>query len=157
MSKKFHINKHGVPAVCKAKGVCPMSGVSPHFDNIDDAEKYVEKINRKEFGILPGVSSEKAKRTPAAEKMKQRLLNQELSDRGGPRVFANVGNELEWQLSKKHDLTKEQIKNQVNMSPYFEKDEAYFQFRNGSLRSFSSLEEAEEDNEYLLKTDKIPR
>lgn len=35
---KFHINKHGVPAPCKAqKGNCPYDGEDSHFNTVEEA------------------------------------------------------------------------------------------------------------------------
>lgn len=54
---KFHINAKGVPSVCKAtKGNCPFGGVDGtdnHFNNIEDADKYVTEINEAKYGVLP--------------------------------------------------------------------------------------------------------
>ena len=53
---KFHINKHGVPAPCRAKkGNCPLGGADTHFDNEADAQAYADSVNAKEFGDLPGI------------------------------------------------------------------------------------------------------
>lgn len=55
---KFHINKHGVPAPCKAtKGKCPLggdSGEENHFDSKQDAQKAADQINESQHGLLPG-------------------------------------------------------------------------------------------------------
>lgn len=49
---KFHINKHGVPAPCKAQeGKCPLGG--EHFDNVQDAQTHADNQSEKEFGIIP--------------------------------------------------------------------------------------------------------
>ena len=57
---KFHINKHGVPAPCRAKqGNCPLggdSGADNHFDSAEEAQAHVDEINRKKHEILPGVN-----------------------------------------------------------------------------------------------------
>lgn len=54
---KFHINKHGVPAPCRAKkGNCPLGGDDTHFDNEVDAQAYADSINSEEFGALPGIN-----------------------------------------------------------------------------------------------------
>ena len=54
---KFHINKHGVPAPCKAKdGNCPFGGGEKHFDNLEDAQNYATEQNENEFGILCGIN-----------------------------------------------------------------------------------------------------
>lgn len=53
---KFHINKHGIPAPCKAsKGVCPLGGESSHFDSKESAQAYADKLNADEFGTLHGM------------------------------------------------------------------------------------------------------
>lgn len=58
MSKKFHINKHGVPAPCRAtKGNCPLGGEESHFDNEADAQAYADKINEGTHGLVPELSS----------------------------------------------------------------------------------------------------
>lgn len=53
----YHINKNGVPSVCKAKpGNCPYGGQDGnenHFSNIEDAQKAADKIHEKEFNLLP--------------------------------------------------------------------------------------------------------
>lgn len=51
---RFHINKHGVPAPCKAtKGNCPLGGNESHFDTETEAQLYVDKVNAQQFGIVP--------------------------------------------------------------------------------------------------------
>lgn len=56
---KFHINKHGVPAPCKAtKGNCPFGGESGsenHFDTVEDAQAYADKVNEANHSLLPGM------------------------------------------------------------------------------------------------------
>lgn len=57
MSKKFHINKHGVPAPCRAtKGNCPLGGDESHFDSKEAAQEYADKVNAENHGTLPGAS-----------------------------------------------------------------------------------------------------
>lgn len=54
MSQKFHINKNGVPAPCKAtKGNCPLGGDESHFDNLEEAQNYADRQNEKAQGLLP--------------------------------------------------------------------------------------------------------
>lgn len=54
---KFHINKHGVPAPCRAvKGNCPLggnSGEEGHFDSKEEAQVHADNINKKEYGVTP--------------------------------------------------------------------------------------------------------
>ena len=53
---KFHINKHGVPAPCKAtKGNCPYGGATGnenHYDSLEEAQATIDAMNEQEFGIL---------------------------------------------------------------------------------------------------------
>lgn len=57
---KFHINKHGVPAPCKAKpGNCPLGGDDTHFDNMKDAQAYADKTNEEKHSLLPGMNTNK--------------------------------------------------------------------------------------------------
>ena len=73
---KFHINKHGVPAPCKAtKGNCPLGGDDQHFDNQADAQAYADKVNEKEYGLIADVNKEpeqEKKLTPAQQKSKEK-------------------------------------------------------------------------------------
>ena len=56
---RFHINKHGVPAPCKAKpGNCPLGGDDQHFATEEDAQKYVDKINEQEHSLLPQIEKD---------------------------------------------------------------------------------------------------
>lgn len=57
---KYHINKHGAPAVCRAKnGNCPLGGEDSHFSTQEEAQEYVDKINEQEHSLLPGVKENK--------------------------------------------------------------------------------------------------
>lgn len=81
---KFHINKHGAPAPCKAqKGKCPLggdSGKENHFDNKEEAQNYADKINEAEYNLMPGVSDEtnqEKKLTPAQTAAKEKKEQKE--------------------------------------------------------------------------------
>ena len=51
---KFHINKHGVPAPCRAKeGNCPLGGEGEHFNTEQEAQQHVDKLNEEKYGFLP--------------------------------------------------------------------------------------------------------
>ncbi len=53
---KFHINKHGVPAPCKAKpGNCPLGGDETHFNSPEEAQVAADKMNEEKHGIIPGM------------------------------------------------------------------------------------------------------
>ena len=57
---KYHINKHGVPAVCRAKnGNCPLGGEDSHFSTQGEAQEHADKINEQEHSLLPGVKENK--------------------------------------------------------------------------------------------------
>lgn len=50
---KFHINKHGVPAPCKAKkGRCPLGTSDAHFESQEKAEEYIKNLSEEQFGLL---------------------------------------------------------------------------------------------------------
>lgn len=55
---KFHINKHGVPAPCKAtKGNCPLGGDSGnenHYNTEEEAQAGADKLHKSKFSVLPG-------------------------------------------------------------------------------------------------------
>lgn len=55
---KFHINKHGVPAPCRAtKGNCPLGGDGEHFDTRAEAQAHADKVNQEKFGLLGGLKN----------------------------------------------------------------------------------------------------
>lgn len=64
---KFHINKHGIPAPCKAKqGNCPLGGDDQHFSTREEAQEVADRENEKKHSLLPGVK-EGNKLTPEQE------------------------------------------------------------------------------------------
>lgn len=90
---KFHINKHGVPAPCRAKkGNCPLGGEGQHFDTQEEAQVYADKINEKAHDLLPGVNlssqSELFKRNydyafSRADSIEKDMTSQSTEDIGG--------------------------------------------------------------------------
>ena len=51
---KFHINKHGVPAPCKAKkGNCPYGGEDSHYKSQEEAQIAIDQTNEEKYGITP--------------------------------------------------------------------------------------------------------
>lgn len=55
---KYHINKKGIPAPCKAtKGNCPLGGDESHFSSQEEAQAAVDSQNASDYGILPQVES----------------------------------------------------------------------------------------------------
>lgn len=79
MSQKFHINKNGVPAPCKAtKGSCPLGGDESHFDNLEEAQNYADRQNEKVYGLLPGsVPQEEIVNIENERKLLQAKYNEE--------------------------------------------------------------------------------
>lgn len=62
MNQRFHINKHGVPAPCRAKpGNCPLGGDESHFGTKEEAQIEADKNNEQEFGILSVNKGDKGK------------------------------------------------------------------------------------------------
>lgn len=50
---KYHINRNGVPAPCKAqKGNCPFGGEEKHFPTREKAQEYADQKAAKEYGII---------------------------------------------------------------------------------------------------------
>ena len=58
---KFHINKNGVAAPCKAtKGNCPYGGTTGnenHYDSLEEAQEAAYELNMTEFGIIPNINN----------------------------------------------------------------------------------------------------
>lgn len=60
MAQKFHIDRNGNPAVCRAtKRACPLGGDDVHFDSMEEAQAYADEQNEAQFGLLGGVSTYK--------------------------------------------------------------------------------------------------
>lgn len=56
MKKRFHINKHGIPVVCRfPKGRCFYGDESVHFESYEQAKQHIDNINKAIRGkvILP--------------------------------------------------------------------------------------------------------
>lgn len=68
---RFHINKHGVPAPCRAtKGNCPLGGEGKHFDTREAAQEFADSQNEKESSLLP-ISGGKSGITFSQDESKQ--------------------------------------------------------------------------------------
>lgn len=51
---KYHIDKNGKPAICRATTrACPYENSSPHFDTETEAFAYVNKQMEAQFGLMP--------------------------------------------------------------------------------------------------------
>lgn len=50
---KYHIDRNGKPAVCKAhKRPCPLGGEDVHFDSLEEAQEFADKQNEQQFGLI---------------------------------------------------------------------------------------------------------
>ena len=53
MSRRFHINKHGVPAVCNSpSGICSYGGKDCHFNTYEETRIHIDKINESVNGNI---------------------------------------------------------------------------------------------------------
>ncbi len=78
-AKKYHIGRNGEPAVCHAKGKCPLggsSGVENHFTNYQDALKRSEELYEARF---IGESKSAAMSKRFAEKTAPKLLKGDIA------------------------------------------------------------------------------
>lgn len=79
---KFHINKNGVPAPCKAKtGNCPLGGDDTHFKTKEDAQAHADKLNESQHSLLPSVGQK-----PRREKNLREKLQIEMNEYKGRKV-----------------------------------------------------------------------
>ena len=54
---RFHINKHGFPAPCKAKaGKCPLGDNVIHFNSEKETQEYIDNEFENEFGLLRSIN-----------------------------------------------------------------------------------------------------
>lgn len=80
---KFHINKHGVPAPCRAtKGRCPLGGEGEHFESKEEAQRYQDGKNEAEFGLVPEITSEEKIKAERVKSRKRDRLTNLLNDNG---------------------------------------------------------------------------
>lgn len=60
---KYHINKNGVPAICRAKkGNCPLGGQTGsenHFNTSEEAQAAADKMNEAQYGIIKDLTVNK--------------------------------------------------------------------------------------------------
>lgn len=85
MGKVYHINKHGVPAICRAKKRCPLGGSENHFDNIKDAQIAADKQNESEFGLLNKINP---------------ILNEATTDKDFKKIKRRMDSFKEYEMKK---------------------------------------------------------
>lgn len=75
---RFHINKHGVPVPCKAKpGNCPLGGDKQHFDNIEQAQAFADKLNEDRYGLFKSIKSTQVYKIPENTPKESRIDKEE--------------------------------------------------------------------------------
>lgn len=98
---KFHINKKGMPAPCRATSKpCPLGGSDVHFNSEQEAQAYVDKQNKEQFQLLPS-----SKGKPKANKEFTQRLTEKL-----------------WRSHQKRDgsIDEEMVKHCLKTSKYIE-------------------------------------
>lgn len=71
---KYHINKKGVPAVCRATSKpCPLGGEEVHFGSKEEAEAFTQKKMKKEHGLLTTLSPKERYKTGNEEQRIQAI------------------------------------------------------------------------------------
>jgi hypothetical protein len=114
---KFHINKHGVPAPCRAKsGNCPLGGEETHFNTKEEAQKSLDEKNKKLFGLMPEEKSGYSHRNEQLDKLatpeekmnyvvqdfSKNVLNEDKIDEAGAHMSGEARNEQYEQSSFYH-------------------------------------------------------
>lgn len=91
---KFHINKHGVPAPCKAKaGNCPLGGDEQHFESLEEAQAHADTQSEERHGLLPGVKGKnKGNKEITGESYDNSLINKDMKVEDVDLRMKNVGN-----------------------------------------------------------------
>jgi len=75
---KYHINSQGVPAVCRAQaGNCPFGGNEQHFTNIEEAQKFADKLNEDKYGIFKNVKANKVYEIPEGTPKENRIKKEQ--------------------------------------------------------------------------------
>lgn len=70
---RFHINKDGVPAPCRARmGNCPLGNEIHHFKSENEAQSHVDNLSAKKYGVLPEIKSDSVM---LSEEWKQRFIS----------------------------------------------------------------------------------
>lgn len=95
---RYHINKHGLPAICRAKpGNCPIGDDNRHFSTPEEAQHHADTEAEREHGMLPGMSNEQMEKNSKTTKDTYRqpvdisVSGEQLNGLQGKdvRVFAN--------------------------------------------------------------------
>lgn len=120
MAKKFHIKKNGDVGPCTARNTCPLGEDVPHFDNKQDAEKYITEKSEKEFDNMlfgkltkdsvsnsKGIKDKRVYELYKKERSIQRNSN-DLHEQSGSRFNNSVG-----RTAKALGITMDEAKNGI--------------------------------------------
>lgn len=101
---KFHINKQGIPAPCKAKsGNCPLGGDETHFKTKEVAQAYADSLLKDEFGLLNGKDEtleEMVNYYYELEDERDELKHSDLEDEDNKRKLMSVYGRLDSQATR---------------------------------------------------------
>lgn len=131
---RYHINKHGVLAVCKAElGNCPLGGNESHYANLEDAQEAATAKLESEHGLF------KELKYNYNESLKKKYPN--LDDYQLEKVQEYYDKEL---------AIQKEITNLVNSSSkYMETDEYFERVQNVRAEALKKYEIGREMNEAL--------
>lgn len=80
---KYHIDKNGMPAICKAKErPCPLGGDDVHFDSFEEANVYAQQRLEEQYGILGGDEEKSPPKLTGIElkKAREKKINDMVKD-----------------------------------------------------------------------------
>lgn len=125
---QFHINKNGVPSLCKAKqGKCPFGGETKHFNSLEDAQEYLEKTSSDEYGLLPEMKKNKISKEWKEKFLKHQNFNDFVREHAKEIIEEKLfeGNDLQKQsLETWKDLHSESSLNSTKQIPIEEATQA---------------------------------
>lgn len=107
---RFHVNKDGVPAPCKAKpGNCPLGNDNQHFKSEDEAQVFVDNSSANKYGVLPETKnndglSEEWKEKFLEHKYFDDFVREHARDVVSDNIFEGSGNLQESSLDKWKEL-----------------------------------------------------
>lgn len=109
---KYHIDKNGVPAICRAtKRPCPLGGSEAHFDTKEEAEEFIQEEFKKNFDLIGTQGDNVFKLTEELEKQKELVLAGNFSSR---EEEESARTKLA-RLAEKHKGSSETIENLDNL------------------------------------------
>lgn len=136
---RFHINKNGVPAPCKAKpGNCPLGNENQHFTTEKEAQDYIDNLSSKEYGVLPEINnnnnelSEEWNKRFLEHKDFNEFVRKHARDIVSDNIFEGSGNLQKASLEKWKDLHYE---NSLNSLRELSDEEAIETVRNNIISS----------------------